>query len=411
MAGSLIGSEVLKIAGEINQLKAEGKKIANFTVGDFDPSYFPIPEALKLRTVSALQEGATNYPPSSGILPLRKAVADFYNREFSTKVQSSQVLVAGGARPLIYVTFVALVSPGEKVVYPAPSWNNNHYCHLAGAVGVPLNCSADNGFLPTVEQIAPHLSDARLLCLNSPLNPTGTVFDEKVLKQICDLVVEENERRKKTAASPLYVMFDQIYWKLLLLGAKHFNPVSLNPKIEPYTVFIDGVSKYFCGTGLRVGWAVLPENLVGTFSAVLGHIGAWAPKAEQIATADFLSQPAQIEEFISSTIQKIEARAAKLFDGISALKQKGLPVDVIRPQGGIYVSVRLGRDGAKKLFATNEEARQALLRDAGIAVVPFQAFALKEDSGWFRMSVGAVSLDDVDYSLRALEKFLVEKFS
>ena len=193
MAGSLIGSEVLKIAGEINALLAKGKKITNFTVGDFNPQYFPIPEALKENIHEAYQAGNTNYPPSSGIQPLRDAVADFYSREFSVKVPADEILIAGGARPLIYTIFSALVDVGETVLYPVPSWNNNHYAHLTRSKGLPLFCKAENGFMPTAEDIAPLISEVRLLCLNTPLNPTGTCMPTAQLKDICDLIVGENK--------------------------------------------------------------------------------------------------------------------------------------------------------------------------------------------------------------------------
>ncbi len=406
MAATLIGSEVLKIAGEVSTLLAQGKKIANFTVGDFDPKYFPIPGELRRLISSAVDAGQTNYPPSSGLMALRESVAAFYSRDLGLPTKSSEVLIAGGARPLIYTTFLALVNPGEKVVYPVPSWNNNHYVHLSQAVGVKVEAQAGNNFMPTAEELAPHLAEARLLCLNSPLNPTGTLFDKNELLKICEEVVAVNAARRAKGARELYLMYDQIYWKILHGDSAHFNPVTLCPAVKPYTIFIDGMSKYFCGTGIRVGWAVVPEDIMPQFSAFLGHVGAWAPKPEQVACAEFLRNTTAITSFMDELHARLDARLGPLYRGILALKKAGLPVDAVRPQGGIYLSLRVqpGRG-----LRTNEEIRRALLEEAALAVVPFQAFGLAEDSGWFRMSVGAVDVSDIPYALEKLQTFLTRK--
>src|SRR5438046_3656792 len=133
MARGLIGSEILRIASEIRTAITAGQKIANFTVGDFSPREFPIPDRLRDGTVRALAAGETNYPPSDGVLRLREAVREFYRRTLSLDVPLESVLIAGGSRPLIFATYAALVDPGDIVLYPVPSWNNNHYCHLVGA--------------------------------------------------------------------------------------------------------------------------------------------------------------------------------------------------------------------------------------------------------------------------------------
>lgn len=400
MASSLVGSEILRIAGEIVQLKAQGKNITNFTVGDFDPNFFPVPEELKISIAEALRANQTNYPPSSGIVPLREAVAEFYTRSFGITTKPAEVLIAGGARPLIYTIFTTLLDPNDTVVYPVPSWNNNHYTHLARCRGIVVETKPENGFMPTAAELAPHLKDARLLCLNSPLNPCGTVFREKDLREICELVMEEN-RRPGRAGRPLFLMYDQIYWKLTHGGAKHLNPVNLCPEIQPYTIFVDGISKYFCGTGLRVGWSIVPEAMIAQFSSVLGHVGAWAPKPEQIATASFLRNLPAVDTFIDDASLRLQKRLDPLYAALSRFRTQGLPVDVIRPEGGIYLSLKIETRGR-----TNEQIRVQLLQEAGLAVIPFQSFGLKQDSGWFRLSVGAVSEQDVAGALERTEAFL-----
>jgi aspartate aminotransferase len=322
------------------------------------------------------------------------------------------VLVTGGARPAIYGTYRALVDPGDRVIYPVPSWNNNHYAHLVGAVGVPVTCDSADAFLPTAAAIAPHLAGARLLALNSPLNPAGTAFTEEALAELCDLVLAENARRAGTGERPLYVLYDQVYWMLTFGDVRHVTPVALRPAMREYTVFVDGISKAFAATGLRVGWAVGPTDVIARMSDLLGHVGAWAPRAEQVASARLLGETAAVRSYMAGMIGDVRQRLDLLHDGLRALAAEGLPVEVIPPMGAIYLSVRfplLGRRLASgERLDTNEAIRAWLLERAALGIVPFQAFGLREESGWFRMSVGAVSLAEITAMLPRLRAALAE---
>lgn len=394
MADQLAGSEILKISGEIRAIVAEGHAVANLTVGDFNPREFRIPATFEARIERALRSGETNYPPSDGILALRQAIVHLYREWLGLEYETDSILVSGGARPVIYAAYRALVDPGDVVVYPVPSWNNNHYCHLVGARGVQVHCRADEAFLPTRDLIAPHLRDARLLALNSPLNPTGTAFDRETLSDICDLVLEENARRGPNER-PLFVLYDQVYWMLTFGDTRHFDPVSLRPEMSDYTIYVDGISKPFAATGLRVGWTAGPPDVVRKMAAIVGHMGAWAPRPEQIATADFLCARDEIDAYHAVMKDEVKTRLEILFDGMEALRSEGMPVEVIPPMGAIYLSVRFAVNGMQdqhgETLETNEDIRRYLLRKAGVAVVPFQAFGSSEENGWFRISVGAVS--------------------
>lgn len=411
MAAALVGSEILKIAGDIRALTAGGdREICNLTVGDFDPRQFPIPTVLKAAIVEALEQGETNYPPSDGMLVLRKAVADFYARELGLSYPVESVLIAGGARPLLYGLYRTVLDPGDEVVYPVPSWNNNHYVHLADARPVPIVCKREHLFLPTEGEVAPFLKTARLLFLNSPLNPAGTAIPAERLRAICDLVLEENRARERRGARLLYLLYDHIYWMLCQRGTEHVTPPALAPEIARYTLFVDGISKAFAATGLRVGWGVGPVDVMERASAVLGHIGAWAPRAEQVATAKMLGDPAAIREYHATFQKEVEVRLSALADGLLAMKAKGLDVDCLPPMGGIYLTGRFHPFGRKTpagaTLSSSEEVRKYLLEAAGFALVPFSAFGVETDEGWFRMSVGAVSPAKIAAALPRVERAL-----
>ena len=410
MASGLIGSEILKIAADIRTRMANGKRICNLTVGDFAPKEFPIPDALREGVLAALVAGETNYPPASGVQELREAVSRFYKRELGLEYPASSILIAGGARPLIYGTYRAVVDPGDKVVYPVPSWNNNHYCHMVGAREVLVECGPESLFLPTRAALVRELADARLLCINSPLNPTGTAISAEALRGICEAIVEQNDARKKTGERPLYLMYDHIYWMLCIEGVEHVTPPKLVPEVAPYTIFIDGISKAFAATGLRVGWSAGPADVIERMSALLGHVGAWAPRAEQVATVKLLDDPGSIAAYLPKFRAGVNARLHALHEGFESMKKDGLPVEALPPMGGIYLTVRIDPFGKTTpqgtVLKTNEQVRAYLLEAADFAVVPFQAFGVPHDTGWFRLSVGAVSEGEIREAMPRVAKAL-----
>lgn len=400
LAQSLIQSEILSIANEIRGLAAKGAKILNLTVGDFSSAEFPIPEALKNHIKRALDEGHSNYPPSSGLLETRQAVQTLFKEHLGLAYPVESILITSGARPAIAGTYLSLVNPGDAVIYSLPSWNNNHYSTLIGAERIEIPTSPATGFFPRVDDLAEHLPRARLVVINTPLNPTGTVMDAEELKRLSQAILEENRKREKTGAAALYLMFDQVYWMLTFKGAEHTNPVSLVPEMAPYTIYVDGLSKGFAATGLRVGWAVGPSDVISKMSAILTHVGAWAPRPEQVATARLLVDRAEIESFRAQMIEALLARLGRLKTGIDALQREGFDVEAIAPQGAIYLSIRLGiakkKTPSGSVLATDEDIRRYLLQEAKIGLVPFEAFGLPPGSGWFRASVGAVSKQDCD---------------
>src|SRR3569623_515865 len=210
VARGVTGSQILKIAAEIRAMKAKGAAICNLTVGDFDSAQFQVPPSLLTGVRDALANGETNYPPSDGMLNLREAVTRFYARKLGLSYPVESVLITGGARPLLYGTFMTLVDPGDVGLYSVPSWNNDHYAYLSGARAIELPVTAAANFFPTVADLRPHLGVARLLLLNSPLNPTGTAIAPAQLRAICEAVVEANQRRARAGARPLWLCYAQV---------------------------------------------------------------------------------------------------------------------------------------------------------------------------------------------------------
>jgi aspartate aminotransferase len=398
LAQNLHGSEIIKIAGEINELKRQGQDIANLTIGDFDSNIYPIPAQLKQYIVDAYADNQTNYPPADGMLNLRESVAAFLKSRYELEYTPNQILISGGSRPLIYSTYLALVDPGDKVVFPAPSWNNNHYCDLTQAEAIIIPTRPEHNFMPTADEIAPHIKGATLLALCSPLNPTGTMFTKKDLEEICDLVIAENKTRK-AGEKPLYILYDQIYSQLTFGHHQHFDPVSLRPELKDVVIFIDGASKCFAATGVRVGWGFGPANVINHMKAIVGHMGAWAPKAEQVATAKFLKQDGFVNSYLAELKENIQNSLTTLYEGFQQLKSEGFNVDAIEPMGAIYLTIKIDYSGKTTpdctVLKTSADINFYLIKEAKVAFVPFSAFGTDGNVNWFRVSVGASTLEDM----------------
>jgi aspartate aminotransferase len=412
LSRGLKGSQILRIAAEVRELIAAGKPVCNLTIGDFAPAQFPIPAALMRALEAQLEAGETNYPPSNGVPELRRAVAGFYREWLGLDAKLENVLICAGGRPVIYGAYRALVNPGDTVVFPVPSWNNEYYTPIVGAKAVEVPCCAESGFLPTASALAPALRDARLLVLNSPMNPAGTLFTAQQLGDICDAVLEENARRSGSAGGerPLYVLYDQMYWMLTFGDARHVTPTGLRPEMAQYTVYVDGISKAFAATGLRVGWGVGPADVINAMADLLTHVGAWAPRAEQLATAELLPRTGEIRAFHAAMLPALEERLQLLANGIAALRRDGLPVNSTAPRGSIYLSAQFALHGKRTpdghTLATNEDIRGYLLHAAGLAAVQFQGFGSRDETGWFRLSAGAVSPDDIRAMMPRVRKAL-----
>lgn len=399
LAATLIGSEIVKLGGEIRDKIRQGEKIYNFTVGDFDPAVFPIPKELEDAIVDAYRKHFTNYPAAEGNLDLREALSCFIKERQGLTYTAAEILVAGGGRPLIYSLFRAICDKGDKVIYAVPSWNNNHYAHFVGAEHIVVEAEKENNFMPTVDQLRPHIQGATLLALCSPQNPTGTTFTREDLQAICDMVVAENSRRGEQEKK-LYVMYDQMYSLITFGKIVHYNPVSLNPAMRPYTIFIDAISKVFAATGVRVGWSTGPVEIIDKMKSFMTHLGSWAPMAEQKAVASYLYQQENIDSYLTHFKKELADRLNGLYNGLQQLKQEGFPVDAIAPQGAIYLTVQFNFTGKKTadgtLLTQQADTTAYLLNEAKLAVVPFYAFGASASSSWYRLSVGTCKKEEIE---------------
>jgi aspartate aminotransferase len=207
-------------------------------------------------------------------------------------------------------------------------------------------------------------------------------------------------------------MYDQMYWQLTYDGIEHYDPVTLNPEMRPYTVFIDAISKVFAATGVRVGWSMGPATILNKMKAILSHVGAWAPMAEQKAVAKYLLQTDNIKTYLAHFKKEVEERLRRIYTGFMDLKQQGLPVDAVAPEAAIYLTIKIDLAGRKlkdgTVLSTQADVTSYVLQAAGLAVVPFYAFGASNNSPWYRLSVGTCKKEEIDLMLNKLETALRE---
>ncbi|MBO9594538.1 MAG: aminotransferase class I/II-fold pyridoxal phosphate-dependent enzyme [Niabella sp.] len=389
-------SGILAISNAVKQRAGAGEQLLNYTVGDFNPQLFPIPRLLEDEIVKAYRNRQTNYPATDGNEDLRVAIAAFVKKHQALCYNPSEIMIGSGGRPLLFAAYHMIVDPGDTVIYPVPSWNNHFYVQLTGAIPRVIATEPGNNFMPTAEEIRPFIKEAVLLALCSPQNPTGTCFRAAQLKAICEMVVEENTRRG-SEEKKLYIFYDQIYYLLHYGREQHISPVSVCPEVQPYTIYVDAISKAFAATGVRVGWCYGPEPVIGKIKTMLNHVGAWAPMAEQKAVAAFLNNDSAVTVYLNGFKEALLQRLTTIYKGILHMKMKGLPIDAIAPEASIYLSVKI---------ALPQDMTTVLLEEAGIALLPFRVFGAAHAPYWYRLSVGTCRMEDMAPMLRGLQRVL-----
>jgi aspartate aminotransferase len=182
--------------------------------------------------------------------------------------------------------------------------------------------------------------------------------------------------------------------------------------MRAYTIFIDAISKVFAATGVRVGWSIGPSAVISKMKAILTHLGAWAPMAEQKAVANYLANRSGIDSYLINFRREIESRLRKIYDGFAMLKAEGLPVDAIAPEAAIYLTIKIDLAGRKTkdniILESQNDVTAYILNEAKLAVVPFYAFGAPKTSPWYRLSVGTCKKEEIDEMIGKLRRALEE---
>ncbi|MDE3159007.1 MAG: pyridoxal phosphate-dependent aminotransferase [Acidobacteriota bacterium] len=377
-------SSTMKVAAEAERLRAEGADIVDFGAGEPD---FPTPANIKQAAVRALDENFTKYTAVSGTAELKRAVCEYHARHFGTAYQPAECLITVGGKHIIFNATQALVNPGDEVVIPVPYWvTYKDVVNYAGGRCVFVDTDEDQGFTLTASMIEPHLtSRTKLVLLNSPCNPSGAVLDRAEFEKILKLTSERG----------IYLMTDECYC-FFLYDSEPFSIASLPGAKE--TVLVAGsLSKTYAMTGWRIGFGLMPAPIIAAMTKLQSHSTSNPTSIAQKAAAEALRGPQE-----SVKIMLAEYRRRRDF---VVARLRAIPgVTCAEPRGAFYAYPNVGVVLGKSGIQNTQQLAERLLADAGVALVPGEAFGT---SRHVRISY-ATSMEELVRGLDRIHQFIVK---
>lgn len=383
-------SATLAMDAKAKAMRAEGIDVIGFAAGepDFDTPA-PIREAFK----DALDRGQTRYTPVAGTLELRTAIASRMLNDHGLRYSTDEIIVSNGAKHALYNAFQAILNPGDEVIVDKPCWvSYPEMVRMAEGRPVFLNCPESQGFLPKIEDLEKCISPrTKAFVLNTPSNPNGCVWTREQLQALANLAVEHD----------FYIIADEIYEKLIYDGAEHYSIASFGPAVKRHTILVNGVSKAYAMTGLRIGYACANREVIQAMVRYQSHATSSANAAAQHAAAVALTMD---QSCVEEMRQAFEARRNKLVELINAVP--GLSCRM--PHGAFYVMMNvrglMGRHYGEKELDGSAAIAEALLEHAHVAVVPGVAFMAE---GYCRMSY-ATSMENILEGMKRIAAFVKE---
>lgn len=377
-------SSTMKVAAEAERLRAEGADIVDFGAGEPD---FPTPANIKQAAVRALDENFTKYTAVSGTAELKRAVCEYHARHFGTGYQPAECLITVGGKHIIFNATQALVNPGDEVVIPVPYWvTYKDVVNYAGGQCVFVDTDEDQGFTLTASMIEPHLtSRTKMVLLNSPCNPSGAVLDRAEFEKILKLTSERG----------IYLMTDECYC-FFLYDSEPFSIASLPGAKE--TVLVAGsLSKTYAMTGWRIGFGLMPAPIIAAMTKLQSHSTSNPTSIAQKAAAEALRGP---QESVKTMLAEYRRRRDFVVARLRAIPG----VTCAEPRGAFYAYPNMGVVLGKSGIQNTQQLAERLLADAGVALVPGEAFGT---SRHVRISY-ATSMEELVRGLDRIHQFIVK---
>ncbi|PKK39311.1 Aspartate aminotransferase [Clostridiaceae bacterium JG1575] len=387
---SIAPSVTLAITAKAGRLKEEGQDVVGFGAGEPD---FNTPQHIMDAACTAMKEGKTKYTPASGILPLKEAIARKLKQDNALTYDASQIIVSTGAKQCLANAFLALLNEGDEVLMAAPYWvSYPELVTLAGGRSLFIHGDPTNQYKLTAALIEEHITPkSKVLVLNSPNNPTGTIYSREELMAIAEVCKKHD----------LFILSDEMYEKLIYGSARHVSIASLSEDAYSRTLTINGVSKAYAMTGWRIGYAAGPAPLIKMMGSVQSHTTSNPCSISQYAALEAIQGP---QDSVDSMIQEFSARRDLLVSEIEALDG----IECIRPEGAFYVMMDirsvLGKTYRGRPIANAMDFSDELLSDKLVAVVPGEGFGIE---GFVRLSY-ATSRANIEKGMKRIKAFLQE---
>jgi len=374
----LTPSLTLAIDSKAKALKAEGVDVCGFGAGEPD---MDTPEHIKAAAIEALNAGFTKYTPAAGTPELRQAISEKFSKDNGLEYKPSQIIVSNGAKQSCFNAIAAVCNPGDEVIIPTPYWlSYPEMVRLAGAEPVFVQTTEENEWKITAEQFEDAMTPrTKMIIINSPGNPTGSIYSREELRKISEVAAEED----------IYILSDEIYEKLTYDGAEHVSIASLTPEAYDLTITINGFSKAYAMTGWRLGYLGAPEAVARAIDSMQSHSTS---NPCSFAQKGALAALKGDQQCVIDMRDEFDIRRQYMFERLTSIAG----VTAVKPQGAFYVLANISGLGLK-----SQNFADRLLTKANVAVVPGIAFG---DDRTVRLSY-ATSLDVIKTGLDRIEEF------
>jgi aspartate aminotransferase len=385
---TLAPSLTLAISAKAKAMKAAGESVVSFGVGEPD---FNTPQHIIDSAKAALDNGHTKYTPSSGLLPLRKAICEKFKKDNDLDYEPSQIIVSNGAKHSIFNACYAILEEGDEVIIPAPYWlTYPEVVKVCGATPVYIDCKKENKFKFSVEQLKAAITPkTKMLIFNSPSNPTGAVYNEEETRAIAKVCEEAG----------IFVLADEIYEKLCYNGVKPFSTARCSEAMKDLTITINGVSKTYAMTGWRVGYLAAPKDVAKAIDSFQSHATSNACSISQYATIEALQSS---DEEIAGMVNVFDNRRARLLQLIADIDG----VQAVEPDGAFYVMLVVdglyGKSYQGKKIENSVQFADVLLDAEKVATVPGVSFGADD---CVRLSY-ALGEADMEEGLKRIKRFV-----
>lgn len=381
-------SLTLEITDKAQKMRKSGIDIIGFGAGEPD---FDTPENIQQAGIEAIKTGKTRYTAASGIPELKTAICEKLKRDNNLEYDNTNILVSSGAKHSIFNAFYAVLNEGDEVIIPVPYWvSYPEFIKVVGGVPVLVKTKESNDFKYTKECLEKAITDkTKVIVLNSPSNPTGTVYTRTELEMIAEIAVKNN----------IFIISDEIYEKLVYDGEEHISIASLNEDIKKLTIVINGMSKAFAMTGWRIGYAAAESEIIKVMSNIQSHTTSNASSISQYASVEGLNGDQSV---ICDMIKEFDKRRIYMADRVNKINYLSCNM----PKGAFYVMANITEAKGKTIrghkIENSLDFTSLLLEEAKVAVVPGIAFG---DDDYVRLSY-ATSMENIEKGLDRIEEVL-----
>ncbi|MDR5658136.1 pyridoxal phosphate-dependent aminotransferase [Serpentinicella sp. ANB-PHB4] len=387
----LTPSVTLSIDAKAKEMKAKGINVIGFGVGEPD---FNTPDNIRLKAINAIENKNLGYTPASGLPELKEVICKKLKKDNNLDYEKENIIVSNGAKHSLYNVFQAICNPGDEVIIPTPYWvSYPELVKMADATPVYIECSEENSFKMDTEVLKESITkNTKAIILNSPSNPTGSVYTKNELEEIAEIAVENN----------ILVVSDEIYEKLIYDNFEHVSIASLNDEIKDLTIVVNGMSKAYAMTGWRIGYTASNKSIAKVMSNIQSHSTSNPNTIAQYASIEGIQGS---QQFIEEMRLSFDERRKYMVDRINNIE--GL--SCIVPKGAFYIMMNItefiGKEIKGKLIMNSVDFSELLLEKANVAIVPGKAFG---SDNFMRISY-ANSMENIKEGLTRIEAFLQEK--